>query len=166
MVPPCLPWVFTIFTTPDSFTKCMCYYLPAWSLESTLQSQTQTHTTDSLPPKASPYYEPLTPLKCAANSLLAQIFSILYNPKTLPNLCTLCYLLKLLFYRRQGLKDSIHALRNQLRIHKTKRATTVSVLKAARIEIHVSVFIRLRLDRSHAWLYDFYLRIVKCSAWM
>lgn len=37
--------------------------------------------------------------------------------------------------RRQGLKDSIHTLRNQLKVHKAKRTTTISVLKAARIEI-------------------------------
>ncbi|CAI8035350.1 hypothetical protein GBAR_LOCUS19851 [Geodia barretti] len=39
--------------------------------------------------------------------------------------------------RRKDLKQAVHRLRNQLQLHQTKKATTISVLKASELEIKV-----------------------------
>ena len=40
-------------------------------------------------------------------------------------------------FRRKDLKQAVHRLRNQLQTRKTKKATTISVLKASEQEIKV-----------------------------
>ena len=40
--------------------------------------------------------------------------------------------------RRKDLKQAVHRLRNQLQLHQTKKATTISVLQASELEIKVN----------------------------
>ena len=46
-------------------------------------------------------------------------------------------------FRRKDLKLAVHRLRNQLQLRKTKKATTISVLKASEQEIKVPCLIYL-----------------------